>query len=165
VAGLLRLIKDVAFDSNDKKYPPMQAAWALKRLVTARQHEKEDLVDHYKRFQSLMEMVERAYGELAPAVLAEKDQAYKRDAEGMTTAEQNKMLACMFLDGADKTMFGYLMKNMGNDYALGNDTYPEDVESALQVLLLYQEGCTASQRRRRIFNETMTKWWNCPLRN
>ena len=35
VAGLLRLIKDVAFDSNDKKYPPMQAAWALKRLVTA----------------------------------------------------------------------------------------------------------------------------------
>ena len=50
------------------------------------------------------------------------------------------MLAYMFLDGADKTMFGYLVKNMGNDYALGNDTYPEDVESALQVLLLYQEG-------------------------
>ena len=121
-------------------------AWALKRLVTARQHEKEDLVDYYKRFQSLMEMVERAYGDLAPAVLAEKDQAYKVDAEG-AMAERNKMLAYMFLDGADKTVFGYLVKNMGylvknmgNDYALGNDTYPEDVESALQVLLLYQEG-------------------------
>ena len=37
-------------------------------------------------------------------------------------------------------MFGYLVNNMGNDYALGNDTYPEDVESTLQVLLLYQEG-------------------------
>ena len=69
-----------------------------------------------------------------------QDQAYKRDAEGVTMAERNKMLAYMFLDGADKTMFGYLVKNMGNDYALGNDTYPEDVESALQVLLLYQEG-------------------------
>ena len=150
VAGLLRLIKDVAFDSNDKKYPPMQAAWALKRLVTARQHEKEDLVDYYKRFQGLMEMVERAYGDLAPAVLAEKDQAYKRDAEGVTMAERNKMLAYMFLDGADKTMFGYLVKNMGNDYALGNDTYPEDVESALQVLLLYQEGVHRKSTKKKI---------------
>ena len=41
------------------------------------------------------------------------------DAEGATMAERNKMLAYMFLDGADKTVFGYLVKNMGNDYALG----------------------------------------------
>eukprot|EP00977_Amphora_coffeiformis_P003629 scaffold703_cov168-Amphora_coffeaeformis.AAC.32 len=29
---------------------------------------------------------------------------------------------------------------MHDDYALGNDNYPTDVETALQVLLLYQEG-------------------------
>ena len=43
---------------------------------------------------------------MAPAVLAEKDQAYKVDAEGSTMAERNKMLAYMFLDGADKTVLG-----------------------------------------------------------
>eukprot|EP00977_Amphora_coffeiformis_P021617 scaffold9572_cov157-Amphora_coffeaeformis.AAC.4 len=29
---------------------------------------------------------------------------------------------------------------MHDDYALGNDNYPTDMETALQVLLLYQEG-------------------------
>ena len=71
-------------------------------------------------------------------------------------AERNKMLAYMFLDGADKTMFGYLVKNMGNDYALGNDTYPEDVESALQVLLLYQEGGAPEVNEK---EEYSTKRW------
>eukprot|EP00977_Amphora_coffeiformis_P017592 scaffold5813_cov189-Amphora_coffeaeformis.AAC.1 len=50
------------------------------------------------------------------------------------------MLAYMFMDGANKKLFGYFMKNMHDDYALGNDNYPTDVETALQVLLLYQEG-------------------------
>eukprot|EP00977_Amphora_coffeiformis_P018078 scaffold6161_cov158-Amphora_coffeaeformis.AAC.1 len=50
------------------------------------------------------------------------------------------MLAYMFMEGANKKLFGYFMKNMQDDYALGNDNYPTDVESALQVLLLYQEG-------------------------
>eukprot|EP00977_Amphora_coffeiformis_P024805 scaffold17205_cov186-Amphora_coffeaeformis.AAC.22 len=73
-------------------------------------------------------------------VLAQRDQAYKNDAKGISNAEQNKLLAYMFMDGANKKLFRYFMKNMQDDYALGNDNYPTDVETALQVLLLYQEG-------------------------
>lgn len=135
VAGMLRLIKDAAYDSNDMKYPPMQAALALKRLMGARHNDKEDLVEYYKRFTSLVEMVERTYGELEPVVLANKSSAV-----GARKIERDKMLAFMFMDGLDKKVFGYFLKNMSNDYALGNDTYPGDVENALQVLLLYQEG-------------------------
>eukprot|EP00977_Amphora_coffeiformis_P004232 scaffold889_cov104-Amphora_coffeaeformis.AAC.1 len=105
-----------------------------------RQYDNEDVVDYYKRFSSTLEMVDRAYGEIAPMVLAQRDQAYKNDAEGVSRAERNKMLAYMFMDGANKKLFGYFMKNMHDDYALGNDNYPTDVETALQVLLLYQEG-------------------------
>eukprot|EP00977_Amphora_coffeiformis_P008241 scaffold1852_cov170-Amphora_coffeaeformis.AAC.1 len=140
VVGLLQLIKDAAYNSNKKKYPPMQAAMALKRLMMMRQYDNEDVVDYYKRFSSTLEMVDRAYGEITPMVLAQRDQAYKADAEGVSRAERNKMLAYMFMDGANKKLFGYFMKNMHDDYALGNDNYPTDVETALQVLLLYQEG-------------------------
>uniref|UniRef100_A0A6S8JAH4 CCHC-type domain-containing protein n=1 Tax=Amphora coffeiformis TaxID=265554 RepID=A0A6S8JAH4_9STRA len=50
------------------------------------------------------------------------------------------MLAYMFMDAANKKLFGYFMKNMQDDYALGNENYPTDMETELQVLLLYQEG-------------------------
>eukprot|EP00977_Amphora_coffeiformis_P025916 scaffold23103_cov111-Amphora_coffeaeformis.AAC.1 len=43
VVGLLQLIKDAAYDSNEKKYPPMQAAMALKRLMMMRQYDNEDV--------------------------------------------------------------------------------------------------------------------------
>eukprot|EP00977_Amphora_coffeiformis_P020065 scaffold7821_cov107-Amphora_coffeaeformis.AAC.2 len=99
-----------------------------------------DSRDYYKRFSSTLEMVDRVYGEIAPTVLAQPDQAYKNDAEGVSRAEQNKMLAYMFMDGANKKLFRYFMKNMQDDYALGNDNYPTDVETALHLLLLYQEG-------------------------
>eukprot|EP00977_Amphora_coffeiformis_P019690 scaffold7395_cov175-Amphora_coffeaeformis.AAC.4 len=140
VVGLLQLIKDAAYDLNKKKYPPMQVAMALKRLVMMRQYDNEDVVDYYKQFNSTFEMVDRAYGEIAPMVLAQRDQAYTNDAEGISRVERNKMLAYMFMDRANKKLFGYFMKNMQNDYALGNDNYPTDIETALQVLLLYQEG-------------------------
>ena len=58
VAGLLRTIKDIAFDSNEKKYPAMQAAVARQNLAKAWQQDDEDLNDYYKRFVSLVELVD-----------------------------------------------------------------------------------------------------------
>eukprot|EP00977_Amphora_coffeiformis_P024806 scaffold17205_cov186-Amphora_coffeaeformis.AAC.23 len=60
VVGLLQLIKDAAYNSNEKKYPPMQAAMALKDLVMMQQYDNEDVVDYYKWFSSTLEMVDRA---------------------------------------------------------------------------------------------------------
>ena len=42
----------------------------------------------------------------------------------------------MFLDGADKKVFGYLMKSLRNNFTLGNDKYPVTMEDALQVLTM-----------------------------
>ena len=62
VIGLLQVVKDVAFDSNEKWYPHLQACSAWKQLMLAQQQDKEDLIDYYKRFMSLVEVVERSYG-------------------------------------------------------------------------------------------------------
>ena len=53
VAGLLQIIKDIAFDSNEKKYLPMQAVVAWRNLAKVWQQDDEDLVDYYKMFVSL----------------------------------------------------------------------------------------------------------------
>ena len=43
----------------------------------------------------------------------------------------------MFMDGADKKVYGYLLKKLQDDYSLGDGKYPEDLQEALQVLQLY----------------------------
>ena len=58
VVELSCMIKDVAFDLNDKKYPPMQAATAWKNLCLVKQKDNEELLDCHKRFVALLEIVE-----------------------------------------------------------------------------------------------------------
>ena len=50
------------------------------------------------------------------------------------------MLAFLFVNGADKKIFGYLLKNMRNDHTLGTKKCLEDVETALQTMMLFHEG-------------------------
>ena len=139
VAGLLQIIKDIAFDSNEKKYPPMQAAVAWRNLAKVWQQDGEDLVDYYKRFVSLVEIVERSYGIVAPEEIAKNNSKYNKDKQSALDIERDRMLAFMFMDGADKRLFGFLLKKLADDFALGDGKYPENAEEALQVLTLHME--------------------------
>jgi hypothetical protein len=136
VVQLLRVIKDVAFDADDKKYPPLQAMVAWNNLVRAWQQDGEDLTQYYNRYTSLVELVERAYGPIAPVKVAEKDPAYSSDQTAALEREKNKMLACMFMQGATRLKYGGVMRQLKQDFALGHDKYPETMEQAIQVLRL-----------------------------
>jgi len=168
VIKLLRMIKDVAFDSNDRKYPPMQAAQAWKNLCLVRQGDNEELLDYYKRFMALLEMVERTYGKVSPEEVAKKENNYaKKKAETIKEAK-DKMIAFMFMNGARYKTFGFMMKNLSEDYALNAGKYPETVEDALQVLTLYEETMFKKIKTREeqtmsmSFTQTETrKCWKC----
>jgi len=43
------------------------------------------------------------------------------------------------MDGANKKCCGVLMRDIGDDFALGNGHYPETIEDALQVLSLHSD--------------------------
>ena len=77
VVALLRVIKDIAFDSDERKYPSMQVAIAWRNLVKAWPQDGEGLNDYYKQFQSLVELVERAYGPVAPLRVARRNGAFR----------------------------------------------------------------------------------------
>ena len=136
VIVLLGVIKDLAFSASDLKYPHMRAAQAWKDLVLARQQEHEDIVDYYRRFENLVEITDAMYGKVTPVTIAEKDKRYTRNKDKVLEQEREKFLAFIFMDGADKKVFGYLMKSLRNDFTLGNDKYPVTMEDALQVLAM-----------------------------
>ena len=46
------------------------------------------------------------------------------------------MLAFMFMNGANKKIYGGLLKKLHDNHALGDAKYPEMIEEALQVLSL-----------------------------
>jgi hypothetical protein len=140
VAGLLAVIKKEAFDANDKKYSHMQAVQAWKSLSKAWQGDNEDLMDYYRRFVGLVETVESAYGPIEPLKIAKNDAAYASNKAAVVEKERGQLLACMFMDGANTKHYGQLMKDLADDFALGQAKYPASLEEALQVLSLYHKG-------------------------
>ena len=150
----------------DDKY---EATQAWKDLVCARQQEQEDIVDYYRRFLNLVEITDGMYGEVAPVKIAEKDKNYMKSKEKVLKEAREEFLAFMFLDGADRKVFGYLMKSLRNDYTLGNDKYPVTIEDALQVLTMNLprkkvDGKSGNGSQATSFNQsggTNLKCWYC----
>ena len=79
---LLMIIKDLAFNASDLKYPHMRAAQAWKDLVLARQQDNEDIVDYYRRFLNLVEITEGMYDEIAPEDCGKRCEVYKEQGQG-----------------------------------------------------------------------------------
>ncbi len=140
VISLLRMIKAAAHGAVDKMYPPKQVVLALKHMCNAAQMEKEPLSTYYNRFQSLVERAENVYGELKPVVLAEKDPTYGSsvDQRKIVSSERGKVLAYVFMARAKKELKP-LLHALDNDYALGDNKFPDSVEEALQVLSAYKD--------------------------
>ena len=68
--------------------------------------------------------------------------------QGDDTKERRKFIAFMFMDGADKKQYGYLMKSSETDHSLGKtDVYPDGIESALQVSILYSEKALKKKKK------------------
>ena len=72
VVGLLKTLKGIAYESNDKMYPYKQVAGAWKQLAGVQQQQDEELVNYYKHFTSILELVERSYGRVVPIEIAKK---------------------------------------------------------------------------------------------
>ena len=59
-----------------------------------------------------MSLSERAHGDIAPVAVTKKNTtAHGKDLDGAPKAEKNQMLACLFMDGADKKIHRCLLKN------------------------------------------------------
>lgn len=136
VISLMKLIKESAFNSNEKQYPPRQAGMALKQLVTVHQQEDESLVAYYNRFIELSERAGRMYGELIPGAIVLKDGG--KESKGVKEANaRNQLLASLFMEGGNRG-FKPMLRDLESDFALGASLYPGTPAEALQVMMVYE---------------------------
>ena len=104
-----------------------------RKLLTCRQNDDEDLIDCYRRFVGLIQVVEIAYGNISP--------------QGNDQKECRKFTAFVFMDGADEKQCGYLMKSLETKKSLGKtDVHPDGIESALHALILYSREKTLKKK-------------------
>ena len=77
VVELLRIIKEIAFKSRDKKYNYWSAFFALKGVINIRQDEHENLTAYYKRFINAIDVCERQFGPVIPQEIVNKMEDYE----------------------------------------------------------------------------------------
>jgi hypothetical protein len=155
VVALLKMIKHLATEANEKKLPAKEAMYSWIELLKMRQGSSEDLTKYYKRFKSTVEHVERSYGPISPVAAAEKDIEYDKAKKKTTEKVAAQMLACVFMRGADHKMYGHLMKELDNDYTLGDSKYPDTVEDALEIMTVYYERNKNRRSTRSKINEEL----------
>ena len=146
VVTLLSMIKEAVYDAHDKKSPTLQAVVAWKQLMKAYQYDNEPVLDYYKRFKSLVERVEVLHGEIQTVKIAEKDPNYKKSKSATIVKEKEKWTAIAFIEGAEKR-FKPMLKDLEQNYSLGDDKYPETMEEALQVLSMYAQQHFPSKKK------------------
>ena len=135
VAGLLETIKRLSYTENKTKYSYWMMARDIKKLATIKQQHDETLAMYHKRFINLVDVIEARWGSLAPTNVPDEDKKNKKESEEESKKKsRNKFLACMFMDGANKTKYGKCIADLSNSYLSKNDKYPKTVATALTYL-------------------------------
>ena len=152
--GLIKAIKGLTFKFDVKQYAPMAMVNIDTRLYkfTQGQHTTDAL--YYEQFKSLVEVIEHYQGEIGhhPKLILQElsnntgedwtdpEQAVgdrSMDPTTLATATEGarqKYLACLFLNGADKSRYESLVDGVNNNYVKGLDTFPKTLQDAFALL-------------------------------
>jgi Zinc knuckle len=133
VAGLLAMLKEMAFSTKGVQEPYVTLADSLRRLTAINQGTGETVANYYKRFSAVAEVMAVQWGEFYPPKLAKGTAA-----DDIKTAK-DKLLARIFLTGADKKRYGKLLEDLNNAFLAGKDNYPESLDATLTLLTHYQD--------------------------
>ena len=91
VVELLRIIKEIAFRSGDKKYNHCSAFYVLKAVLNIRQEKNENPMAYYKRFINAMDVCETQFGPVIPQEIVDKVEDYEIiDEEQQEEAEEKE---------------------------------------------------------------------------
>jgi hypothetical protein len=122
MAALLEVIKEIAFDSHDKKYLARQAANAWKQLEYCHQQEDETIVQFYQWFMETVDQTEQMFGTFVLSAMVDADKTGAKIDKKSKKARE-KMIVVLFMEGTNKG-FKPLLRDLENDYVLSANKYP-----------------------------------------
>lgn len=135
---LLDVLKTLVSDPVRAHYPYASMVDALLNFVHCRQQDEEDINDYYKRFKHNRDVLKNYLGSKVLDYFVEHLKGYK---DGSFTVQSDmkkeacdRLYAYLLIRNADRRKYGSIMKHLQSQYSLGNDQYPVDLSTALDVL-------------------------------
>jgi hypothetical protein len=126
--ALLERMRQLVYGTDKGQYEFWEMQAAMSGLFNLKQEGGEPLANYLLRFDDQVRSTESAFGPLIPTFTI----------KGKPTEEElknrNKFLACVFLANADRERFKPVIDDLGNDFGLGNNNYPADAPSMLNLL-------------------------------
>jgi hypothetical protein len=125
---LLKRMKEIVDGTDNTQYLFWKMQAQLSKLVFMKQEPNESVANYSKRFEDQVEATESVFGPLVPTF------DYKGDHSEEQLKHRNKLLACLFLAGADRGRFKSVVDDLGNEFQFGKINYPDDVTGMTQLL-------------------------------
>ena len=151
---LLKEIKGVMFNFESEQYPIISMHQATYKYITARQGKTETLTDYYKRFKTIIEVLEH-YGANIWTHLSLISKEYHRNRQNNISINQihrdweeyqkhsktvkNRAITYAFLKGAQHNQYGKLMYDLKSQYPRKINQSPQDLTSALSLLSTHKK--------------------------
>ena len=127
VIGLLKLIEQFAFSTENVQYEFWTQQASMRTLLTMQQQPKESLANYERRHTAQTEVTETVCGKL----ILHK---YSKEKPDEQEKVRNKLLSAAFLAGVDRDRHKQAIDDLNNSHILGKGSYPEDVPSMVQYL-------------------------------
>ena len=136
---LIKCIKKLSLNAQDSRYQPSITFDSMKAFLACRQREGESLQDYTRRFKTTRDVMVTQVGDKIKLKQvmksiegwddndATQDDEYKKNA-------WDRYIAFVYLDNADKTKYGTVIKNLAAQFSLGNNQYPKSITAASYVL-------------------------------
>ena len=150
---LLIAIKEHSLNFQDSRYKMAIIADAIKVFMNIRQKDNESLQEYTWRFKSATDIMEwHVGGPITLRKYIKLSTDYKEDLKQYENENQNekekqnmneekyirkassKLYAYTYLDNADKIKYGSILKNLNQQFSLGNNQYPKSITKANSVL-------------------------------
>jgi hypothetical protein len=152
---LLKAIKEVAQDYQDTKYPIAAITTSILAVMTIKQREGESLSAYTQRFKSVVEHMENQYGKFTMQAYVPKMEGYTQQChQEFQDKAYNRFLAHRFVEGCLKSEA--LLKQLSNAFAMGNNNYPIDLNTAVSLVHSYRVP-VSEQKHNKTKNEEKTQ--------
>ena len=134
------------------QYPYVLMVDSVARMLTIKQYD-DSLLDYAKRFKQARDVMKTyigsglldAFVERSEEYIAENDVDKKKE---LKKDAWNRLMAYLFLKGADSSKYGSLTKKFTTDFSGGVDTYPKTLQKVLDILTNHQFDDTYSEKKK-----------------
>ncbi len=143
--GLLKIIREFVFKSDDRQYKYKAEDQAKQAYYNLQQTSEMSCQEYFERVRNVVDVIKSLGGTLADDMHLE-DELPARPARGYTEAQKQearerileKKIAYGILVRADHGRYGKLIEEIENAFLKGNNDYPETPTEAYNLLVNYR---------------------------